>query len=722
MGLLKRTAMQGRVETQTRRILRENEKRQKVINATYNPFTGEGCPGRRFHLHLDDFPYEDQYLPTDMKKYPLVKQLMEAGSVDAYLDELYEECEAEGMDMSEVDRASDRDKIIEQFTRIRMKEDVYFFFAVFIFIKPKGGGLPFQFILRRPQRRLIKWLEDRRRKGKPIRLILLKARQWGGSTAIQFYMVWLQLMWKEGLNSLIVAQVKDTADTIRGMFEEAMKHFPVRFLHEMGESYNENEPKWVGFGKTGNTKKIPQRFCKIKVGSAERPDSARGDDYNLVHCSEVGIWKKTDGKSPEDIVRSATSGIAYMPFTMIVYESTANGTGNFFHDEWLAAEKGESQFEPFFVPWFEIYDLYHLDFKNKKHKENFAIWLYENRNNHNTMTDREEPGEYLWKLWEMGATLEAINWYIVERRKYHDHGDMASEFPSDPVEAFKHSGTRVFDEYKVKKFEKGCRKPSYIGDVYGDADEGKKALRHVRFEEDKQGQLWIWEKPETFEDARVLDRYLVVVDIGGRGAKADWSVITVFDRYWMMDGENPEVVAQWYGHIDMDLLAWKSAQIAKYYDNALLVIESNTLETKDKEHILEGGDQSAFILNQIKYVYDNLYERKQTEEEIEDGEPVKYGFHTNVKTKPMIISTLVKVIRKQLYVERDQRCLNEYCTYERKPNGSYGAIQGKHDDLLMTRAIGLHICYNEMPLPRFVKINVKPVLAHRKTVSAATIG
>ena len=35
----------------------------------------------------------------------------------------------------------------------------------------------------------------------------------------------------------------------------------------------------------------------------------------------------------------------------------------------------------------------------------------------------------------------------------------------------------------------------------------------------------------------------------------------------------------------------------------------------------------------------------------------------------------------------------------RRPNGSYGATEGAHDDLLMTRAIGLHVALHEMPLP-----------------------
>ena len=152
-----------------------------------------------------------------------------------------------------------------------------------------------------------------------------------------------------------------------------------------------------------------------------------------------------------------------------------------------------------------------------------------------------------------------------------------------------------------------------------------------------------------------------------------------------------------------------------------MVIESNTLETHDRERQVD-GDQSQFILNQIKNIYPNLYARKQSEDDILNGVPRKYGFHTNVSTKPMIISTLVKVIREQLYIERDARCVDEYLTYERKQNGAYGAIIGKHDDLLMTRAIGLHICFYEMELPTLV-VRVKRRMSPRKknAVGMATI-
>lgn len=687
-------------------IIKENERRNAEIYAKFDPVSGEGSVGERKKVVIDDFPVSVQWLPVEMLRVPLVRQIVECGSVRAFLtDNLNVEYTEE-----------DRLKVIEQFVRLRCRYDFAFWAAVFVYIKRKGGGEDILFRLSRPQRRFVERLERLRKAGKPIRIVLLKARQWGGSTVSQLYMAWLQLVHKVGLNSLIIAHQGAGSDEIKDMFDRMIKAYPVEMLHKLGEAYDANEPKLVGVGKSGSIYRVPQRNCKIKIGTAERPDSCRGGDYNLVHLSEVGLWKATEGKKPEDIVRSACSGVLYRPYTMIVYESTANGTGNFFQREYDMASKGKSQFEAMFVSWFDI-EIYSTPVDDIL---SFAANLYDNRNNDNVASSREESGKYLWWLWEKGATLEAIHWYILERAKYNEHASMASEYPSDDVEAFVHSGTMVFDKYKVEAFKKYCKEPRFVGDVYADADEGKNALKNLRFVEDRQGVLWIWEKPEIDEDEKVTDRYLTVVDVGGRSSKADWSVIVVFDRLFMAEGGRPAVVAQWYGHCDIDLLAWKAAKIAAFYDNSLLVIESNTLETHDKERDVD-GDQSQFILNQIKGVYPNLYARKQSEEDILQGLPTKYGFHTNVATKPMVISTLVKVIRQNLYVERDARCLDEYLTYEKKPNGAYGAIIGKHDDLLMTRAIGLHICFYEMELPKFVKRTKRMLVKKKKAVSAATI-
>lgn len=688
-------------------IIEENDRRKEFINTKFDPITGEGAVGVRKKIVIEDFPIREQWLPLPMFDVPLINKIVRRGSIEDFIVK----------DLKAEYSHDDRLKVIEAIVRIRNKHDFCFWAASWVYIKNKGGGSDVLFRLTRPQRKFVEMLEEFRLAGKPIRLILLKARQWGGSTTSQLYMAWLQLCHKEGLNSLIISHKSSSSDEIRDMFDRMIKAYPTQYLHDMGEAFDPNEKKLVGVGLSGTTRRVPQRNCKIKIGTAESPDTCRGGDYNLVHCSEVGLWKKTDGKRPEDIVQSACSGVLLKPYTMIVFESTAKGTGNFFHREYMAAKRGQSLFKPLFISWFDI-DLYSMPFENESDMEKFATSLWENRDNDNANSSREESGRYLYWLWEKGATLEAIHWYITERAGKDDHGIMASEFPSDDIEAFVHSGARVFDKYKVEDIRKTCKAPKYIGDVYSDTDSGKNALKNIRFKEDHQGQFWVWNLPEIDDDEKVANRYLVVVDIGGRSKKADWSVIVVFDRLFMMDGGKPSVVAQWYGHIDMDLLAWKAAQVASFYDNAYLVIESNTLETKDKNREVD-GDQSSFILNQIKDVYDNLYARKQSEEDIFAHVPVKYGFHTNISTKPMIISTLVKVIRENLYTERDERCCDEYLTYE-KEGCAFNAIQGKHDDLLMTRAIGLHICFFEMDMPTIVKKS-KNKTRNKAAISAATI-
>ncbi|MBP5385837.1 MAG: terminase [Prevotella sp.] len=705
-------------------MLQENIRRNEIIQQPFIPSTGEGAPLPRTKAFISDYEPHTIYLPNDIMNDDRMSRIFMFKSISEY-------ARITGITHQEA---------LEEFEVLRCRYDFCYWAWRYVRIKPKDGGDDIPFTLNRPQRRLVEHFEQARLAGKPIRVIVLKARQWGGSTVTQIYMAWLQLIHRKGLNSLIVGHVKTAAAEVSSMFDKVMERYPLRLLEKAqlpsdteeandaisaathnhiftldGEESPDNPekpespdkkkskkptPKVIGDRHSRLLRYIPTRNCKIKVGSAETPNSARGGDSALVHCTEVAFWRKTDNKTPEDIIRSACAGASYKPLTMIVYESTANGTGNFFQQEYDAARRSESLFTPVFVAWWQI-ERYALPLTNP---ETFATQLWQQRNDTSVASQRQESGQYLWHLWEMGATLEAINWYVCERRKYNDHGDMAAEFPSDDVEAFQNSGAHVFDPYRIEAFKVNCRPPKMKGDLTAKAAKGSDALNDLHFHPDG-GQLWVWSEPEHFDDCRIADRYLVIVDIGGRSAKADWSVICVIDRYWMMEGERPEVCAQWYGHIDMDLLAWKAVQVAHYYDDALLVIESNTLETHDDERWLEGGDQSAYILNEIRHVYPNLYARRQSAEDIRQHAPLKYGFHTNIKTKPAIISTLVEVVREGLYVERDSRCLDEYVTYVRRQNGSYGATDGKHDDLLMTRAIGLHICFHEMPLPSIISFS-----------------
>lgn len=698
------------IESQVVRLLKENDRRRAVLFGTFNPITGEGSIGERVGYTIRDYPIATQQLPIEMIEEPFVKRLAEAGSVRAFIKRYYT-----GASTGEI---SDEvyNKVVEQFTRIRIKYDFPFWAATLVYIKRKGGGKDVLFRLNRPQRRLAEQLERMRKAGKPIRLIILKARQWGGSTCVQMYMAWLQMVHEVGLNSLIIAHQSAASDKIKAMFEKMIAAYPVAMLHEMGDVYSEKEKKIIGVGNTGSIKRVPQRNCDINIGTAESTESSRAGDYNLVHLSEVGLWKATEKINPENIVRSATTGVLYLPNTMIVYESTANGEGNFFHKEYLAAKEGQSQFEALFVSHFEI-EQYQLDFGSEEEKRALAHRLYENRTSDEVKSEREEAGTYLWWLWTQGATLENIHWYVQERTKFTNHGDMASEYPSDDIEAFTFSGRKVFSNYDVEQLREACRPPRWKGEIYGKANEGEAALEGLRFSKEESGRLYVWHDVErdTAEE-EVLDRYLVVVDVcKGHTNNADYADILVLDRLYMMDGEPPVVAAEWHGHIEMNALAWKAAQVAEYYNHALLVIESNTLETNNTK------GEAEYILTLIAEAYDNLYTRKQSAEDIREGRPRKYGFHTNVLTKKVVILNLQTVVRERLYVEHESACLDEYNTYVENEKGVYEAKKGYHDDRLMTRAIGMQVCYHEMDLPRVVRHERNGKAGGRAVVSAATI-
>lgn len=687
------------------KILLENERRLSMLHAPFEPVSGCGAGGKRFELKLAEAPGGVLWLPQSMSKSKIVAFLSCFGSIA----EAAENLAKSGGNTDEIAR-----NLGEVLVRRRILHDFPFWAASFVRIKRKGGGADVPFVLNRPQRRLVDFLESMRLAGEPVRIILLKARQWGGSTCVQLYMAWLQLVHSYGLNSLIIAHQGAGSDEIRDMFSRMIRAYPLSLLHKQGEIFDEMEKKTEVVGRSGASFRVPQRNCKVKIGTAERPDSCRGGDYNLVHLSEVGIWRATDGKKPEDIVRSACSGVLFKPLTLIVMESTANGTGNFFHREYLAARKGESQFKPLFVSWFEI-DQYSLLFAGERERRAFAETLFNDRTS-SSESDRRQSGEYMWKLWKRGATLEALHWYVTERAKFSSHGAMASEYPSDDLEAFAHSGLRVFSPESVERLRRGCKAPEFIGELSAPDFQGFPDLNSVGFKADSNGSLCIWEMPDPPSDSVVSYRYLTVVDVGGRSPRADWTVITVFDRLFMADGEPPSVVAQWRGHGDLDIIAAKAAMLAAFYEESLLVIESNTVETRSPE-VVSDGNQLPFIMALLRERYPNLYARQSSPEEVREGRPVRYGFHTNTCTKPLVISSLVKAVRDSLYVERDERCIEEMLQYEQRQNGSYGAIAGCNDDILMTRAIGLYICFHEMPLPA-VRPSIRPTV--RKPISEAS--
>lgn len=669
------------------KILAENQRRLNSNTRPYNPLTGEGSDALpRMPFIISDFPkpYNSQYIPVVMyDTFPLCKELQKAGSVAAYLKLKNIEPNPEAIQY-----------FIIEFIKQRLRYDFEFYAAICLTIKDKITKQDIPFRLNRGQRKLLKQLEYQRLANRPIRVIVLKARQWGCSTFIQLYMLWIQLVHKKNWNSIICAHVKDAAKNIRAMYANALSNYP---------AFDGKKIELKPFERTDNIKYVEGRGCRITVGSAETPNAIRSQDASMIHYSEVAFFPVTEGNRPEELIGSVSSSVPRVPYSFIAYESTAKNVGNFFHTQWLAATEGRSVFIPVFVAWFEI-DIYSEPIEGSV--ANFI----------SSLTDYERT------LWDKGATLEAINWYRLKKAEQPNESSMKEEFPSDDIEAFQHSGRPAFNSIHIEKLRKNCRPPEAIGELCAAAPlteaklhpkARKKIFQNIRFEQSDKGSLHIWLFPDHTQ--KVSNRYIVSVDTGGRSLKADYSVITVLDRYWMRFGGKPEVVAQWRGHIDHDILAWQAAQIAYWYNQALLIFESNTAET-EKETDTE-GNHTEFIYDTIAASYTNLYSRTPADQ-IRQGIPARWGFHTNKSTKALLIDNYISLLREEGYIERDNEACNEGRFYEIKANSSYGAIDGHHDDILMSRMIALQICY-ELPLPVITSEGQRP--PHNPIISEASI-
>lgn len=533
--------------------------------------------------------------------------------------------------------------------RVRCRHDFEFWAWRCARIKHKTRPEIVPFVLNRGQRRVVEALEADRAAGRPMRLIILKARQWGCSTVVEMYMAWIQCCLARNWHSLLCSQVQSVSQAIRDMLSTLLDNYPAEMWQGDGDT-----PRLRAFQGQQTMREIEGRSCHLTLATSESVNSVRGSDYAMAHLTEVAFWKDTPSSRPLDFIRSVYGSVARTPLTLIVMESTANGAGSFFHREWLRSAAGKSDKHAVFVPWYEI-GIY-----REEVTDTAALW--------------KSLDAYERRLWtDHGLTLERIAWYRAKRAEMADHAAFMAEYPTTAEEAFAMSGNMVFAPAHIERMRATCAAEPVIGEISGLAPLGRAALRGVRFAADPAGGLKLWRRPEAGR------RYVVAVDVGGRTLKADWSVIAVLSL-----GERPEVVAQWRGHTDHDLLVWKAAAIATYYNSAVLAFESNSLE-----HAGAGmaPDQGAYFLDQLADVYPNLYYRQSAGEDA--GR--RPGFHTNRATKQMIITGLIAAVRDGSYIERDPGLLDELAAYRLQPNGVYEAADRCHDDMLMTRAIALYV-------------------------------
>jgi len=335
-----------------------------------------------------------------------------------------------------------------------------------------------------------------RRRGQ--RNIVLKARQMGLTTwaAARFF---LRTITQPGTLTLQVAHSQESAEEIFRIVH--------RFLDWLPEELREGPLKT----SRANVRQIvfPEIDAQYRVVSAGDRNAGRGLTVQNLHCSELARWPREPGEILAGL-RAAMS-----PGAELILESTPDGVGGCFHEEWQKA--GETGMVRHFFPWWmeRRYRAEAVDVASLTEEERELVTRHK--------LDREQIG-------------------YRRRIRANFRGLAKQEYAESEESCFLASGNSVFEL-------------AVIEDRLRDAPEPQERRRN--------GELLVWLPPLQGKE------YVVAVDPAGGGSEGDYSAAQVLDM------ETGMQCAEFVGHVAGLELARLVTELAAEYNGAWLVVERN---------------------------------------------------------------------------------------------------------------------------------------------------
>jgi len=217
----------------------------------------------------------------------------------------------------------------------RLKDDLPYFARNFLKIKTKNEGIiPFQ--MSNIQLDAYQKIEERRKYGKPIKIIFLKSRQVGMSTLTEARFFW-KIIFQKAKNAFVLADKSDSALNIFKMAKRYYDHLPDGLKIELLRDSTQE----LAF-KTDSS---------FRVGTAGSKSVGRSMTINYFHGSEVAFWSNAN-----DIVSGMLQTIPDNLESELILESTANGTsgdGAYFYNMVQSGLDPRSDFLTLFYAWYQ---------------------------------------------------------------------------------------------------------------------------------------------------------------------------------------------------------------------------------------------------------------------------------------------------------------------------------------------------------------------------------
>lgn len=246
-----------------------------------------------------------------------------------------------------------------------------------------------------------------------VRSLILKARQIGFSTLIQGINMIDSFLHKENY-AITVSYREDQAKYLHAMTTRALEVMPEGKVP-------------LKVARTDETALHDPIKSRISVLTAGSGTGGRGLTCQSFHGSEVAYYENA-----ATLMLGVMQAIHDTPGnkTKIFQESTANGVGNYFYEQWQLAQAGGTGFVAGFYSWHK-HPEYKRDFLSEGEKQGLVRSLSEEEN----------------RLLAIGATLEHLNWrrIIIPSKCNGDENLFKQEYPATPEEAFLTSGRPSFD-------------------------------------------------------------------------------------------------------------------------------------------------------------------------------------------------------------------------------------------------------------------------------------
>ena len=504
------------------------------------------------------------------------------------------------------------------------------------------------------QAKLTAAIEAQRRRGKPVRKVILKTRR-SGFTLGACSQMYHDIPFFPGRRGLVIADHYDPAglEAFDYLVQFQMNYRPFSVKGCGGIALPKllkPEPhRLVSPVPKGATLELLwANGSAIDVMSAEGGNVGRGGGRHWILGDEAAFWR-----SAEVTLTAVLNMVPDLPETDVILQSTANGLGGEFYELCQKAQDpaSGSGFEFLFFGWLE-HPLYVLPFETRDDAKRLQDHL-----------DREE-GE----LHELhGATLEQLHW---RRRKIatecRGHIELFhQEYPTTPDEAFLASGRPALTIASLVRMP--VWKDPLVGELQEVEEFPKKKLHFVPRE---FGALVIGKKPELGKSYAVSADPSKGIDVseGKRGTDPDWSVAGAFDL------DTGEQVAQLRERIRPVPFAEYVALFAQLYNWAYLIPESN-----------DAGFIDALL--RTKYPLERIYTTRRDPTDRRSIQPQEIGFYTDGTTRPWLVSALDDDIRELAIIIRSPIAQQECRTFVIKPSGKAEHQVGCHDDCVLMLAL-----------------------------------